>query len=90
MLHINRLRTNLIINLLLLQYGLFNIANSRRILDTTKSSAVNQTSKEFALEIVSTCGFIELHSNFFTTQLYINDSYKIQNVTLMDNMEEAN
>jgi hypothetical protein len=42
------------------------------------------------MEIVSSCGFIELQVNFLATQIYIADSYKIQNVTLMDNMEEAN
>jgi hypothetical protein len=42
------------------------------------------------MEIVSSCGFIELQVNFLTTQIYIAESYKIQNITLMDNMEEAN
>lgn len=42
------------------------------------------------MEVVSSCGFIELQVNFLATQIYIADSYKIQNLTLMDNMEEAN
>lgn len=42
------------------------------------------------MEIVSQCGFIELQVNFLATQIYIADPYKIQNITLMDNLEEAN